>query len=257
VRILWSVTAASSTMACGRLGFEDMSDSSVGDGEPIAVFESSLALTTTCGSTPIATPLAVQNKGTGPLRIEDASVTGGFRVATSLPLTIAPGETRTIEVIPPAAVIGTDLGGSQKSGVLALTTNESTAMGFAPREVALVADVAGANLTVTGAGMAPVQLMFTGSSGLCPEAKTVFIRNTGTDPVTVSAAEATAFSTSFAGGSIEPGAAQEDNVRVNTPSACAAMGTVVYAVTGSVCSVTPVVLQASFDIMGSTSCYCS
>jgi hypothetical protein len=261
-RVLWSVTAAGSITGCGRLGFEERTtgDATTDVGvdvalSPVAQLEPNLALTTACGGTPGVFALPIANIGGAPLVIQDASATGGFVIATALPLTIAAGAAQELRVSPPAAVIGTDLGGATKLGVLSIVTNEP---GAAAHDVALTATVIGANLEITDAAKMPVALTFSAASGLCPAPQSVFLRNTGNEVAIVDAGMASSFVMSgFSGGAIDPGGAMTVGVRVLTASACAGADQVTYTVTGTVCTTTPAVLQASYNITGASSCACS
>jgi hypothetical protein len=245
-RVLWSITTAGSLGACGRIGFGD---------SPVAAVATSLALRSECGVAVTPGELAIENQGTAPLVIDQATATGGFSIVTPLPVTIAPGAVAALRVAPPPAVIGTDVGGAQKTGVLTIVTNE----GETPsRDIALTATVVGANIAITDATSAALTLTFSGSSGLCPAPQPAYLANTGNAPVTLDAGAASGLALSgFSGGTLDPGASAMVLVWVTTGSACVGSGAVTYVVTGSACTTTPTVLQATFNITGSSSCFCT
>lgn len=243
-RMLWSVVGATSLTACGRVGFGD-------DGGALAL-PSSLQLTIECGLVPASAALEVQNPGEVPVQITDFDATGGFALDDTLPIEIAPGASVKLAVRPPTAVIGTDRSGVAKTGALTLVTTAG------PYTVDLIADVMGANLDVTdGSGM-PVTLTFSGPA--CPAPITARIANSGNRAVTLTAIAPGAFRyTGFISGelSLAAGVSADISVRPFTMSACSTSEALHFMVTGSVCTTTPLVLAASFDLTGSTTCVCT
>lgn len=257
---LWSTVAGVGLAACG-------SDDKVGhlpdapplvDAPPVAIagVPAQVTAVSECGvATPPTVDVVVTNLGTAELVISGADANGGFVVTTTLPLTIAAGAQATLAVRPPAAVIGTDRGGSTKTGTLTLSTN---APDLISPTVALIANVVGANVAFTNAAGAPITLAFSGSSGACPAPQAVFIRNTGSAPMTFGAASASGFAfTGFSGGMIEAGGSVTQMVRPFATGSCSYAGAITYQVTGSVCSAPLATLQATFNITGTSSCFCS
>jgi hypothetical protein len=260
---LWTTVASVGAAACGS---DDMTgrlaDAPPGTpidaspSAPIAVVPSALTASAACGvATPPAVDLTIANAGMSELVIRSATVDGGFTVATTLPATVAPGAHLAISVVPPAAVIGTDRGGTTKTGTLTLTTNETVS---AAHTVALTANVLGANIDFLEPGGGPVTLFLTGTSGVCPAPTTVFIRNSGTETVMLGAATASGFAFGgFSGGTIEAGAMVSQDIRLITDGPCIGSDTIVYEVTGTVCSAPNASLAGAFNIGGGSSCFCS
>lgn len=259
--LLW--TSVSAVVACGDdgativdAGVDAPPDAYVG---PLAQFASALALTAECGvAVPPVVELMVTNAGNQPLEITGVSVNGGFAVTTAFPVEIAPGAAAALAVRPPAAVIGTDVGGAMKQGTLALQTNQPGTIGT----VALTATVRGANLAlVDGGGQALASVDLSSSTGTCPVPAAVFVRNTGN-------AGAMLFASVGSGGpfavggfapsaSVAGGASISHDVSVSATGACSGTGTVEYTVTGSVCTATPLSLPVTYNISGSSTCFCS
>lgn len=266
---LWSTvsTLALASAGCGddELIFADarVIDATVVDAAAadaslaMATFPATLTTTATCGvAVPATADVAVMNTGSEPLIIASATATGGFTVTTTTPLTIAPGASATLTVRPPAAVIGTDVGGTTKTGMLAFVTNET---GAPTRTVALSATVNGANLAlVDNAGAALPAIMFTSGSG-CPVSQEVFLRNTGNLAATVTSPSASGFGFGGFSPSAVVGAGETINqpVSVSTLGPCTGTATVSYQATGTICTTLPVTLNASFTISGQSSCFCS
>lgn len=260
--LLW--TSVGLTAACGDEGTpiidgrepDGMVDAFVG---PLAQFPASLALTAACGEPlPATVDLTVMNVGTTELVVSGATATGGFAVTSTFPVRIAPGASAAIAVRPPAAVVGTDVGGATKVGVLSLNTNQPGTTGT----VALTSVVQGANLSFRdGVGQPLATAELTTSDGSCPPPLTVGVRNTGNVAVTIGQALASGglFSaSSFApSGEAMPGGTVTHTLGVVTFGACTGSDTFQYTVTGTVCTVTPLALQANLNITGTSSCVCS
>ncbi len=243
-RMLWTLAGASAA-ACGRLGFDD--------GTPPALsVPATLRLATECGVAPATYPLEIVNTGATIIRIDDVEAAGGFAITDALPLEIAPGDGVTLAVRPPAAVIGTDRGGATKAGALTLITSDGA------YTVELAADVLGANIDITDVGGQPLTLTFSGPQ--CPAPITAMVLNSGNRSASIEMPSASAFRlTGFASGDllVPGGTSTALGVRPYTSSACASAETITFVVTGSVCTTTPVVLQASFNLSGSSSCACT
>ena len=254
---LWSTLAGLGLAACGsndQAGH--LADAFTG---PVAGLPSApLSATAECGvAMPPTADLVIANTGGSELVITEAIADGGFAVTTTLPLRIAAGAQGSLAVRPPAAVIGTDRGGTTKSGTLTLTTNEPTPT----RTVALSAKVLGPNLAFTDAGGAPITLLLQSPTGTCPAPLAVFLRNTGTAPLTVGAAVASGFAFGgFSGGVLEPGASATQQIRPRTDSACTVSDTIIYQVTGNTCGSSTAALAGVFEITpqgGASTCFCS
>lgn len=209
-----------------------------------------LALTTTCGATPVATTLVVKNTGTADLTFTSSTASGAFSV-TNAPSVIAPGAMATLGVVPPAAVVGTDRGGATKQGTLTLTTNAGT------KTVALVATVAGANIDNNQANLA-----FTATDGSCPVPRSVTIRNSGTTAVTLNqlAASGVAF-TGFTGGTLNAGMSAIVTVRPTICTSGAGTSAVIAFTASSgasgLCVTTPVNVTLSIAASSTSGCACS
>jgi len=172
---------------------------------------------------------------------------------TPLPLTVAPGGSTTLAILPPPAVVGTDLAGATKSGTLVLTTNDP-----ATPIVDLVATVIGANVAFTSAAMPISQVMFSALS-TCPAPQAVSMVNTGSLPATVAFTGTSNVTFSgFSGGVLDASSSAAVILHAQTTGACGVPGGyLLYTVTGSVCTTTPAALTVKIDIGGSTSCFCS
>lgn len=269
--VLWSSAAIA---ACGRVGFDNAArtgDARTGDapraadapaasdapaaGIVAADITAPAPMPAPCGASGTPGDVVIASTGSGDLVISAATTSGGFTLLTALPLTIPAGTIASLSVAPPASVVGTDVGGGSKIGVLTLLTN-ATATAQQTQLVPLTADVIGANVAITDGSGQPLSLTFASTS--CPSAQTVFFHNTGNAPATVSSGAGPDFQTrGFPGALVGSDAYTSAGVEIYTTSACAASGTLAFTVTGTVCTATPVVLQASFDISGSTVCFCT
>lgn len=244
-RLLWSVAGASSLIACGRLGFEQLG------AEVTHVTE--LALTSTCGQPAAPSLLIITNDRDTPLVIHAAAATGGFGVTTPLPLTISPGADGELAIVPPLAVIGTDRSGTIKTGVLSLSTDEPATP---TRTIDLRTTVMGAELEIRDGLGQPVDLTFS-AAGTCPPATAMFLHNVGSLPMSVDIATPSRFALSSSSASIDAGSSAYIDVRPYTTASCVGSEVLSYTVTGEVCATTPAVLQAAFDITGLGTCACS
>ena len=245
-RMLWTIAGASAAAACGRLGF------GLDEGAPALAVPPSLRIETECGVMPASYPLEILNTSGGVVRIDDVEIAGGFAITNVLPLEIQPGEGARLTVRPPAAVIGTDRGGDTKTGALTLLTSAGAYM------VELAADVRGANIEVTDLGGLPLTLTFSGPQ--CPAPITARVVNSGNRSATIPSISPFAFRINgFVSGSVilGGGASTSLDVRPYTSSACANSESLTFTVTGSVCTTTPIVLGASFNLTGSMTCSCT
>lgn len=252
--LLWSVLAAGcgDDDSVGHLPDAPMAPVTV----PAITLGAVPALSTTCGqAAPAPFDLLVTNTGTADLVISAATATGGFAVTTTLPLTIAAGGHATVSVRAPAAVIGTDRGGSMKTGTLTITSNITAAP---THTVELAALVMGANLVFTDEADQPIaeNLAFS-SNSTCPLPANVRLRNTGNLAIVVgnhSSASGFAFD-GFSGGTIEAGAFATQLIEVRTDFDCQGSASVAYEVTGIVCTTPTVTLPVVFNI-NQSSCSC-
>ncbi len=225
---------------------------------PVATLPGSASVGTTCGvSTPPTTDITVGNTGNGDLTISAASASGGFTVVTTLPLTVTPGNTAMLTIRAPVAVIGTDLGGSTKTGTLTLTTNQA---GASPT-VTLSSLVTGANLVTVNSGGTAITMFAFSSGSTCPAPQTVYVRNTGNAAATISPTSSSSFM--FSGWSpsstVSAGSTVTQSVRLDTLSSqsCSGTGTISYQATGSICTSLPLALNATYNISGQSACFCS
>ncbi len=248
-RLLWTATTIT---ACGRLNFEPI--------EPIelsgqAIVPAQLDLGARCGAATGTTgTIEIENAGDADLEVFSAEATAGFVVLTPTPIVVTPGARAKVDVQAPAAVIGTDVPGSLKSGVLTLTLNDGLAT------VELTATVTGAALAVTSASMpgAPLVLDLQGSSGICPNVIGGILENKGGGTAILTLGASAGFAiTGFSGGTLAESESSSFSVRAITNGPCSGVGTITYTATGDVCATTPTVLTATFMITGASTCLCS
>lgn len=243
-RLLWT---ASVVTACGRLGFEPFELSGQ------AIVPAQLELGARCGAATGTTgTIEIENGGEAELEVRSATTTSGFVVLTPTPLVIAPGARANLDVQAPPAVIGTDVPGSLKSGVLTLTLNDGLAT------VELTATVTGAELALTGVAGTPLALDLQGASGICPNEIVGILENKGGGIAVLGLSASSEFAISgFSGGTLAESESSSFSVRAITDGPCSGAGTITYTATGDVCSTTPTVLTATFVITGSSNCLCS
>jgi len=214
-----------------------------------------------CGvATPGTQSLTITNTSTtSPVTISGAGATGGFTVLTTLPLTIAPSGTGSLVVRPPASVVGTDLGGSSKTGTLSFTTNET---GNPTHDTALTSTVMGANIVFTDtADTTPITSISLDAADACPAPRSVAIRNTGN--VGITGFQRSGSDNNFAfqqtpSSAIAGGAFTTLTVGAYTTNSCSGTDNFEYTwATANVCTTTPAVLGASFSVSGQSFCFCS
>ena len=203
--------------------------------------------------------MPIQNTGDGPLTI-NATADNGF-VVTPSALTIAAGASGSLSVQPPAAVIGTDVGGSTIDGTLTITTN---ALANATQQLALASTVFGANIRLLDAVGRPISAVTFTANQQCPAEQTIFVQNFGNTPTSVAITTANfdlfRFNDFVPSTFIPAGSTVSHSLAVWTPShndVCNGAETVQYTATGPICTVLPVNLQASFNITGLGSCFCT
>jgi hypothetical protein len=212
-----------------------------------------LTTTVSCGAAPQQASLTVTNKGNADLQITNATITGAPFQLKAIPLMIAPGAMASFSILPPMAIVGTDLGGDVKHGTLKIESNAGNAM------VDLEATILGANLVMTP--MPPQPLTFQGSSGACPSSQQVSIQNMGNSTASVDANVTGPFGFGFSSSSdrvLSPGETLIIDVHVVTSSACSGSGSVGFIGTSSsICQISGQA-NATYNILGSSSgCSCS
>jgi hypothetical protein len=176
-------------------------------------------------------------------------------------MTVAAGASASLVLRPPEAVVGSDAGGSSRTGTLTVTTNELTGR---THQVSLSSTVVGANLRLLDATGAPTTSVTFNTTQRCPSPTTIFVQNTGNAPASVAIAN-TNFHlfqwSAFAPSPIIPGGSAVSHAlgvfTENDNGACNGAVTVQYTATGALCTLMPLDLQASFNIAGSGSCFCS
>ena len=285
-QVLWSLTIAW-LAACGRVGFDPFGGANSG-GVPDAGLDAAAdappdtaptdarpvgpvlmvmvpTMNTECGNVPDASSLTLANTGDRPLVI--AKLTGTQNVVVTdqlttaavavpsftlqslpLPMTIGPGTSARIDVIPPAAIVGTDVGGTIKTGSFTVETGAGMIT-----QVNLAATVVGANLAITVPATTTINMV---SSG-CPS-QTVTLANSGNATAQISVTVSSGLGLAgFTSGAI----AQTRNtmVRAVTSSECSASGlTMQYqVVSGIVCQAPPSTLTVNYQINGGSPCSCS
>jgi hypothetical protein len=218
------------------------------------------AMTTECGSTPATFAFELSNPGDMELTITKLPTdVDGFRLALRggtlvLPLRIPAGGTVKIEVRPPDAVIGTDVGGSIKTAIAKI---ESNAVDQPLTEIELLATVMGANILVT-VPAPPTTLAFSGSSGNCPQPRAATVRNTGN--LSVGVQIRLPFEFAMAGtstASLDENGVMTRNFRPFSSGACSGVGVIEYDVIGPSCAADLTTLNATFNITGASTCFCS
>jgi hypothetical protein len=144
---------------------------------PVATIGTPTAMSLQCGSTATAsTTITVTNSGDTPLTLSSPAVTGNFTLLSTFPLTIAANQSANLQVRAPAAVIGTDRGGTPRTGTLTFATNE---IGTPTRSVSLSAAINGANVDFEyPVGTRVSSLSFTANAA-CPADRVIGIRNSG------------------------------------------------------------------------------
>ncbi len=293
--MLWLVTSTW-LVGCGRVGFGDVDRGPPGDlvdapatpdaatpldaaqpidasmiidgrvipapGGPKLTVGTVPAMTTVCGSAPTSVAFEISNPGDLDLEISSLpSTANGFHITQAgaelaLPVRIKAGKAVTFEIEPPAAVIGTDIGGSTKRAIFTVTSN---AVDTPTTELAVAATVIGANIAVT-VPAPPASLAFSNASGVCPTPRAATIRNNGNANATVTVRLPGEFA--MTGNSTAPVAAagvMTRNFRPFTSAACSGTAVIEYEVTGGAnCGASGVItLNATFNITGTSSCFCS
>jgi hypothetical protein len=265
--VVWSTVSGAALLACGD-DAPSFADAAVDappaiDAPPadasraVATYPAEVTAAITCGEAmPAAVDVAVTNTGPDALLITSATASEGFAVVTATPVTIAAGASAAIAVRPLAAVIGTDIGGTTRTGTLSFVTNEA---GTPTHTVALAAAIDGANLVVrdTSEPGDPIDV-FRMSSTSCPPGSQLFIHNVGNRPATLTSPTANGFGFGAFSPSevVEPDDYVVQPINVVTSGPCGGTASIRYQATGAICSEQPAVLTGIFTITGPTSCSC-
>lgn len=159
---------------------------------PVASYTSAVAFVAVCGQqAPTDKIVTITNSGAAALTIGSVTTTAPFVVVAAPTGAIAPGQSATITVRAPAAVVGTDRGGTSRTGTLSFQTNEG---GTPTRQVGLSVAYNGANLDyldAQGQVIAPATPVYNYSVAACAATpnpnpwQAYSVRNSGNTDVTV------------------------------------------------------------------------
>jgi len=233
--------------------------------EPLAIYPSALEADVGCNQETPSVALLIQNRGNEPLVISKASVSEGYTLGATLPLTIAPGASGSLSVTPPAASSDADAG-AITSGKLSFTTNEP---GTPTHEVTLNSATYEGRFEFTDSDGKPItslSLVYD-SGGACPVLTKYRIHNLGNATFTVlgptfpSHFSGTTLGSS--GHALAPGAYVElmAGAVSGNDDACQATGDLSFTVMGTFCGTVPklrVVWPVSSDPdAGGVSCACT
>lgn len=249
--LLWTSVAAAAVAGC-----ETEEPKFISAEGPAALVPSNVEFSVTCGAEDLPDPVRFQivNSGNEVLQVSSATATNGFVVAGELPVEVQPGAAVTLEVRAPRAEIGTDVGGTTKTGKLTLKTNDPNG----DPEISLRSAIHGANLVlVDSEGMPLPKVDFRGeSSSTCPAPVAVFLKNTGDAEVEVALGEVD-FPITQVNGTSAIGAGEQIEFEVSplVGSECLTGGQILYQVTGDTCSAAPI-LQVTQQVGGTSSCFC-
>lgn len=227
------------------------------DGPPPALsFAAGLQMRAECGGLTEAATLTIDNVAGQAVTITNIATTGGFFVKTATPIAIAVGQQLQLVVTPPAAVVGTDRGGAEIIGTLTITAD----VGGELPPVELKSTIVGANLDLVDAASQPIAAIALDSpDATCPAPQTVFVRNQGNADANLFVSGASSFGFGgFSPSSTVPagGMVSQDVTVLSFNGGCTGSETITYQATGLVCT-DPPALQASFNIAGSSFCFCS
>lgn len=252
--LLWTSITVSGAAALA--GCETEEPKFISNDGPAALVPTNIPFAVSCGAAEQPEPVRFQviNSGNEVLRVTSATATNGFVVTGELPVEIQPGAAVSLQVRAPAAVIGTDVGGSIKTGKLTLETNDPRGAS----DISLRSSIHGANLVLTNATGAPLPKLdlTSASQSSCPPPASVFLKNTGDVDAVVAVGENDYPIERISDSStIAAGKSAEFEVSPILGSDCQTAGQIIYQVTGEVCSATPI-LQVTQQVGGTSSCFC-
>ncbi len=236
--------------------------------EPLASFPAAPSnVNATCGAA-VSESIAytIKNTGTAPLVLSGA-VTGPFVLAAASQgqKTVAVNATVTLTITPVAPAIGTDRGGTTKTGGLVITTNEKG--GKVYPSVPLSVKYHGANLEavdVNGNVITAIAL----TAPTCPAPQTFSIRNSGDLTANAAYGSAPQYFTVFGGSAFTPAPIAPASslgpitVKVFVTGPCSASGTLPFiseVPPGSgICVGLAAPLALTFaQTNGASACFCS
>ncbi len=239
---------------------------------PVATIGTVAPMALQCGGGVSGTvTISVSNTGDTPLTLTTPVITSGFTLLTTLPITIAAGASANLQVRAAAAVIGTDRGGTSRTGTLRFTTNE---IGTPTRTLNLSAAINGANIDFEyPVGTPTTSLSFTAAAA-CPADRVIGIRNSGNQRLNFLAWGFFQPHFHFTGQSpssfLDPGGFTSTTVQVFITDQQCAITTpeqIQFATSGTnVCSPARVTdvqgqivaqLPATFSISGQSTCFCT
>jgi len=258
-RARWLASLLWTSAACGRIGFGALGATPGDAANPVdtaavaLVVPPTLSFDAVCGQAMAATAdLTITNPGTAAATITDAVASTGFTVVTGLPLDIPAGGSATLTVRPPAAVVGTDIPGSAKTGTLTVTADGAS------YGVALSATTVGSTVELQTLAGGTFVLALSGFSGQCPAPVSALLVNTGNTSANIVFETPTAFVLAgFSGGALDAGASALVQIRADTEAACSGSGSIGYNVPASSCDVEPTTIDGTFVITGASMCFCS
>ena len=263
-----STAGASGAGAKGGGGSGSSEGGATGEGGasamPTAVFQSELEVDVGCGGVMPDVNLVIRNAGDEPLVISSASADAGYQVKTTLPPQIAPGESGSLAVTPPAASAGADAG-AVSMGKLSFTTNEP---GAPTHEVTLITKLFAGSFEFTDSNGVPIQTLKLSydSGGACPGLTKYRLHNTGNAAFTVLGptfpAHFSGTNLGASGQAIAPDGYAELIVSgVSSPnSACSGAGDLAFTVMGVFCGAVPklsVEWPVSTDPDAGSTCACT
>ena len=192
-QVLWLLPTAG-LAGCGRLGFDDGSsgasnhlpdamaaiDAAI-DAPPVGpklVVGTVPAMTAECGMAVTTYDVPLSNPGDQDLVITQVALDDAttFAIVNKLPMTIPAGGAATMQVQPPASMVGTDRAKTVKTNTLNLTTNVP---GGEVVPIAVSSTVMGANFDVVIAGGGGKTMNLTTNDGTCPADRTITVTNSG------------------------------------------------------------------------------
>jgi hypothetical protein len=211
---------------------------------PLAVFNKTLDVGASCGSTQPGTSLLIQNGGSQPLTIKTASADSGYIVSAKLPLSIAPGAGGTLLVTPPTPKPTAQIGDAS-TGTLSFTSNEP---GTSTHTVALATTLFGARMEFTDHAGMPLGSTLTLTyleESTCPDTLKYRVHNTGNVAFTLRGPTFPAHLSGTTTGADGLSVAADDFVELTVGGrsapgdACDASGMLSFTTTGSFCGSVP------------------